>query len=101
MTLLANVSSFGSAEENARLAPGATSWIFSSIARPSSVEPDGPSSSTSTGLLALRSPVLYESARPPAYWLTLSEITPTVTPVPSTLNWERATSANSEVSASL
>ncbi len=62
------------AASNARLAPGAMSWMFSSIARPSSSLPAGPSPSTSTGLVELRSPVPYDSDRPPLYWLTLSEM---------------------------
>ncbi len=38
--------------------------MFSNIARPSSVPPDGPSAMTSTGLLGFKSPVPYDSDKP-------------------------------------
>ncbi len=86
-----------SPEAKARLAPGAMSWMFSSIARPSS-EPGaspigGGRSSWITCTLAGRSPVATESASPLPTWLTLSDRTPTFTPVPSTPYCARACGA--------
>ncbi len=80
--------------------------MFSSIARPSSVLPAGPSWSTLTAepptpVPAGMSPVFTESARPPAYWLTLSESTPTVTPAPLTPKVDAAASAPRACWASL
>ena len=47
-----------------QVGPGAMSWMFSSIARPSSVLPAGPSWITLTGLFGFRSPVAYDAGKP-------------------------------------
>ena len=97
--LLANPSMPLNALANTVVAPGAMSWTFSIIARPSSVEPAGPS----WRILALgaRSPEPIESARPFPTCPAESESTPTVTPAPVRPVWTLAVSAFSDWSASL
>ena len=89
-----NDSSLVNAVAKIRCALGARSWTISIIAVPSSPSPSWPGS---TSVSAGRSPDAIEAASES----TPSDSTPTVTPVPVTLNRARAASAPCALSPSL